>query len=325
MRCTTCGMPLSPLRTNAHCPRCGSPVSAGQSQRPATTVGSQNFDEAPYPFPTPPGTPIYGSGGSAAGDHLGSPLLGGPGAQGVQDAPAVPLQASVYVEPGARETRVPAQPWPGGPGAQQGQGARLAVDKVGAQWQPRGSARSVSASRLGFTIAALCVITGGLILVFVYFLAVGAPGNTSAGNTNGAHTTSSQATQQPSVSPTRALSPTATAFPGQQYIYNAQMASTIDASTGKATQPTTTFQINQKIYVTFQLHPAVHGGAVCLLWYLNNRQVTSYDFPVSQHNSASYSYAIYGGAGAGAVELYWASTTTCADKSLAQRVSFTVT
>ena len=103
------------------------------------------------------------------------------------------------------------------------------------------------------------------------------------------------------------------------------MASAIDQKTRKPTQLATTFKTNQKIYVTFQLHPAGQSGAVCLLWYLNGKQVTSYDFAAGQNSSASYSYAIYGGTGTGAVEVYWASSTSCSDKQLAQRVDFTVT
>src|SRR5947209_7379740 len=51
-------------------------------------------------------------------------------------------------------------------------------------------------SNLGFIVAGICVITGGLILVFVYFMAIGLPGNStsnSAVKTNTAQTTSSPA------------------------------------------------------------------------------------------------------------------------------------
>jgi hypothetical protein len=192
--------------------------------------------------------------------------------------------------------------------------------------QGRGFGNS-SKTRLGFTAAALCVIAGGLLLVFVYFVATGASGNANnsgVGSINTQHTSISPTSQPPSPSPTNASSPTATSFPGQQYISNAQMASQINTQTAQPTQLSTTFTVNQKIYVTFQLHPAGQSGAVCLLWYLNSRQVTGYNFAVSQNTSASYSYAIYGGTGTGAVEVYWASSSSCADKQLAQRVNFTV-
>jgi hypothetical protein len=176
-------------------------------------------------------------------------------------------------------------------------------------------------------VAALCVITGGLLLLFVYFLAMGTSGSPSSvtGNSNTQHAATSPTSILPSPSPTSAPSSTATAFPGQQYIDNAQMASAIDSKTRKPTQLSTTFKIDQKIYVTFQLNPAGQSGAVCLLWYLNGRQVTGYNFATGQYSTPSFSYAIYGGTGAGAVEVYWASSTSCSDKQLAQRVDFTVT
>jgi hypothetical protein len=195
--------------------------------------------------------------------------------------------------------------------------------------QPRPLRRfgNSSTTRLGFTVAALCVIAGGLLLVLVYFLAAGPSGNPngSVGSASTQQTSASPTSLPPSPSPASSPSPTATTLPGQQYIDNAQTASAINLKTAQPTQLSTTFMVNQKIYVTFQLHPQGQNGAVCLLWYLNSSQVTGYDFPVTQHSSASYSYAIYGGTGAGAVEVYWASSPSCTDKQLAQRVDFTVT
>jgi hypothetical protein len=103
------------------------------------------------------------------------------------------------------------------------------------------------------------------------------------------------------------------------------MASAINSSSLQPTQLATTFKTNQKIYVTFQLHPAGHNGAVCLLWYLNGQQITQYSFAISANSKLSYAYATYGGTGAAYVEIYWASTTQCTDQLLAQHVDFTVT
>ncbi len=197
-----------------------------------------------------------------------------------------------------------------------------------AQTGPTRRISKINNTRLGFSIAALCVITGGLLLVFVYFIGMSGSGgnpNSSTGSSNASSTLISPTSVSPSPSPTDAPSPTATSFPAQQYIDNAQMASAIDAKTEQPTQLSTTFKVNSKIYVTFQLHPPGHSGAVCLLWYLNDKQVTSYQFAVGQNNSNSYSYAIYGSAGPGAVEVYWASSTSCSDEQLAQRLNFRVT
>jgi len=180
--------------------------------------------------------------------------------------------------------------------------------------------------KLGFTIAGLCVLIGGLILIFVYFMAIGFPGG-SPNNTATTNGTSNGTTLTKAPSTTGALSPAATAsvYPGQQYIDNAQMASAIDTTTKQPAQLTTTFKTNQKMYVIFQLHPPGHGGAVCLAWYLNGKQVTNFSFAASAYSKLSYAYSIYGEPGAGYVEIFWASTTQCTDQVLAQRVDFTVT
>ena len=103
------------------------------------------------------------------------------------------------------------------------------------------------------------------------------------------------------------------------------MASLVNTTTAQPLQLTTTFKVNQKIYVSFNIHPDSKNGAVCLIWYLNNKKVTQFPFSVTASARAGYSYAIYGGTGPAYVEIYWASTTTCSDKILAQRVDFTVT
>jgi len=182
-------------------------------------------------------------------------------------------------------------------------------------------------SNTGFILAGLCVITGGLILVFVYFMASGLPSTNTTSASMGAPTTTSGTLPSATTvsSPTVLPSQTVGAFPGQQYIDNAQMASMVNTNTAQPLQTTTRFKVNQRIYVTFNIHPNGKSGAVCLLWYLNSRIVTLYPFAVTTAANAGYSYAIYGTAGEGYVEIYWASSTTCSDKILAQHVNFTVT
>jgi hypothetical protein len=184
------------------------------------------------------------------------------------------------------------------------------------------------ASNVGFYVAGLCVIAGALILVFVYIMALGLP----ASSTTSAFTVSPSATTNAVLSPTATppsptavLSPTTGIYPGQQYIDTPQMASMVNITTAQPLQTTTIFKVNQKIYVTFAIHPNGKNGAVCLFWYLNNRNVTQYPFAVTASAGAGYSYAIYGGSGPAYVEIYWASTISCSDKILAQHVTFTVT
>jgi hypothetical protein len=129
----------------------------------------------------------------------------------------------------------------------------------------------------------------------------------------------------PILTPTAVPSPTAGAFPGSQYINNAQMASTVNTTTAQPLLVSTTFKVNQKIYVTFNINPNGKNGAVCLYWYLNNKSVTQFPFAVTANAKAGYSYAIYGGTGPAYVDIYWASTISCSDKILAQHVNFTIT
>lgn len=181
---------------------------------------------------------------------------------------------------------------------------------------------------LGFIVATIFVATGALLLVLVYILALGLPMH----NALSALTGTPQATRSILPTPTTAAStptalptPTTSAFPGQQYINSPQMASAINFNTAQPIQITTTFKVNQRIYVTFAIQPNGKSGAICLYWFLNNHAVTQFPFPVTAAARAAYSYAIYGSTGNGYVEIYWASTTACSDRILAQHVTFTVT
>jgi hypothetical protein len=264
MKCAACGLPLSPKRQQANCPRCGAPVNSSAL-------------------------------------HLGR-------AGSAQPGFFIP---SAYNPSNAHDFQAPVSS-PVGP--QQGWHAGR-QEQAGQQYRPPGNRRN---NRLGFTIAGLCILAGALLLVFVYFL--GVQGNQNNGTANGTQTVASPTTAASPAS-TSMPSPTATAYPGQQYIDHAQMSS----SPPPSTQVTSTFKTNQKIYVTFDLHPNGQSGAVCLVWFLNGQQATNYTFPVSGSSRSSYAYAIYGQAGTAFVDLYWASDSKCNNKMLAQQVSFTVT
>lgn len=197
--------------------------------------------------------------------------------------------------------------------------------------QPVGKtpAKSARSSNIGFVVAGVCVMSAALILMFVYFMAMGLSSNTPAGVVG----TSYAPTVTSSLSPTPAASltstPTASAtkadLPGEQFISEAETATAVDTTTSKALDPVTTFSVNQKVYITFHLHPAGQAGAVCLLWYLNGKETAQFEFSVSPADEAAYSYAIFRQAGAGYVDIFWASTTACTDKLLAQHVVFDVT
>src|SRR6266568_3833837 len=288
MRCTNCGLPLSPTNTSLNCPRCHSalvaeakPVAVYPALPPAAQTPFPQAGQMWQPDPTPPLLPV------TYPDRVPQPMEAGVHLNSAHDMRGSRTAGMMYSKP------IPAM--------------RTSTHRR---------------SNVGFILAGLCVITGGLILVFVYFMASGLPSTNTTSASMGAPTTTSgtlpSATTVPS--PTVLPSPTVGAFPGQQYIDNAQMASMVNTNTAQPLQTTTRFKVNQRIYVTFNIHPNGKSGAVCLLWYLNSRIVTQYPFAVTAAANAGYSYAIYGTAGEGYVEIYWASSTTCSDKILAQHV-----
>jgi hypothetical protein len=180
-------------------------------------------------------------------------------------------------------------------------------------------------TRIGFTAASICIITGALILTFVSIIAQ----PLLSTNTRSVQTTHTNTTRTPSVavipSPTALTSTPTPTLPGTQYITNATMASAINESTGQATQYTTNFTVNQTIYVTFALNTGSQGGAVCILWYLNNQHISDYAFPVAKSQFYhSYAYTSISNPGNGYAEVHWATTVACMDKQLAARVTFTV-
>jgi hypothetical protein len=195
---------------------------------------------------------------------------------------------------------------------------------------PPASTKNTRTGLLGYFIAAVCVVTGGLLLVFVYFMGLALPN----GGTLSVNTTSPIVTQAVRPSPTTVLpSPTTISsatgstnrtFPGQQYIANPQMASAVNTVTAQPAQLATTFTVKQKIYITFDIQPQGKTGAVCLSWFLNNHPVTHYAFAAANTANYGYSYAIYGGTGKGDVQIAWANSTACTNALLAQQVNFTV-
>ncbi len=266
MKCTACGLPLSPSRTDGSCPRCGTPMSAG----------------------------------------IGAP------AQGRQWEQAAP-SAAFQPPPSMAQASQPGQVWAAGPNGRQESGS----------FSPRQPApkRPPRNSRIGFIVAGICVFTGGILLVLVYLLAMGQPGNSPiTGSTPTTATSSPAVTPSPAGSP----SPTATSYPGQQYINNGQM-STVQPSASQPALPATTFKVHQPLYVVFNINSGGQAGAVCMMWYLNGKSAFNFAFTVGAHTTASYGQATFDVPGSGYVELYWASSKACTDQVLAQHVEFTIT
>ena len=270
-------------------------------------------------------------------------IVGAPPQVEQRSAPLPQPQWEAPSSPPSLQTPQPNQMWPPGPAQPptnsrangERPGRPFQSDRVGAFHHPP-DARPLAGTRSyydrsrkvnpGFIVAGICVVTGALILIFVSFMVAVLQNNPSTSNTSTPTSPDSTPTSiQPSSTMTLSPAPT---YPGQQYIDNAQMATAVDTNTAKPIQLTTIFKAGQKMYVTFNIHPAGHNGAVCLRWYLNAFQIldADYSFEVTPNNTAGYSYAFYGPGSTGAayVEIYWASTKACGDKVLAQHVDFTV-
>lgn len=108
-------------------------------------------------------------------------------------------------------------------------------------------------------------------------------------------------------------------------ITNAQTTSSVDANYNP-TNPTTTLQINQPIYLTVNLQPPTGGGYAFAKWYLNNsvyqqEDILQVDACTTHAASAPVTYTQ---AGQGLVEAYWCTQSDCSDAQLATSVTFTV-
>jgi hypothetical protein len=344
MRCSNCGLPLSPSRTN--CPRCGTTYN----ESPRKVRSEQDG--------LPPQAGAFAAGNISASPNVqpGHVEAGIPYAQWnaystptLHEAPASYPPVEVGQEPFPDSDKEPAffdpsptikkqsmphqvpqqleQNWVPQPMSQSSGWTPMPAPMrpfSQAVYTPATLQRSQRTMRIGFTAAGICLIAGALILTFVSIMAQPLLSSNSpqATYTNTSNTPPVTASPSPTV-------PTPTPpeiFPGAQYITNARMASAVNENTAQATQYATNFTANQNIYVTFTLNTGNQGGAVCLRWYMNNQYVNHYEFAAVGKNLTynSYSFTSMSTPGTGYVEVYWASTAACTDKLLAQHVTFMV-
>ena len=330
MRCTGCGLPLSPQRT--HCPRCGKAAgepeekSMNQAETPQYAFPSNNIPVGVEAFPVQPA--------SIAQSQVNNEM---PGqvfhSTGTEPFPGSPNQM-VLPDPGQTLQTNPAQKsdWQSFSPPEAGNSPSNGM-KAG-EFRPfpqrPGPSHSRPTVQPGFTIAGLCIVSGGLILLLVYIISLQLPSLTSrtTSTTITANTPTSQSLSPGSQATSTPPSPTAIptpSLPGKVYIDNAQMGSSLILNTAQLSQATTTFTVNQKIFVTFMIHSPNTSGAVCLNWYVNQKQFSQFSFAVGAGSQHAYSYAFAGSAGPGSVSISWASSTDCTDKMLAQVVTFTIT
>lgn len=103
------------------------------------------------------------------------------------------------------------------------------------------------------------------------------------------------------------------------------MASAVD-SNYRPTTTASTFQVNQKIYVTFDLNLNGSTGYVEARWYVNDQLYVTRQFAANNPDYINgYFWQEYETPGQGTVELYWCTQSDCSDAALATFVSFTVT
>ena len=290
MKCRACGLPLSPARMNANCPRCGTPAGAGTK----SAAGTAGFE------------PVALNGNTSTPGSVGAPPL----AQGGQWGQA---RSSAFQSPVAPPPQA-GQMWSAGSNGIPGPASFSPMPPA-----PRRPPRN---SRVGFLVAGICVCAGGLLLLLVYFLAMGQSNNTSTTSSTPTPTAASS-TAAATPSPAGSPSPTATSYPGQQYITNAQL-SNAQPSPSQNVAPATTFKVHSTFYVVFNIHSGGQAGAICLKWYLNGQFAFQYSFAVGAHTTVSYGQATLDQAGSGYVELYWANSKDCTGEVLAQHVDFTI-
>ncbi|MBA2394236.1 MAG: hypothetical protein H0V70_16020 [Ktedonobacteraceae bacterium] len=331
MKCTGCGLPLSPQRT--HCPRCGK--AAGESEEKS----SKSAETPQYAFPSSQANSVGGVQPQPATmaqqqgpDNIPGQMFLAAGTEqfsGQPDQMVLPDQGqTLQVNPSQKSD------WQAFSQAKMATGSPDGV-KPG-EFRPSsqnpGPAHSRRTIQSGFTVAGLCVLSGGLILILVYLISLSLPPLIAANPSTAiaAHTPASQASSPASqagatVTPTLPLPTPTPGLPGKVYIDNAQMGSSLNLNTAQLSQTSTTFTVNQKIFVTFVLHPLTTGGAVCLNWYVNQKQFSEFSFAVGATSQQAYSFAFPTSAGSGSVSIYWASSPDCTDKILAQVARFTVT
>jgi len=330
MRCSQCGLPLSPARTN--CPRCTTPVG-----------DSEKETEIKYGAPLLLQNTIssYEEGDNqqqTQEEQSSSSTL----IQQYATIDKPPLQ--IYTQQAKKQeeqqnlrlfplTPAPVSALPEAAGWMKTENAKpRAIPKA------RGFSDLVSilpesakGTRLGFTVAGLCMGIGALILIFVFIMA-----QSLAAIDNAAIQAANQRNREraamavPTLS--RMPSPTTSSAtpmpPGSKYIDNIQIGTTINMNSVVITQATKNFKAGQRIYITMNVNRTGYQGAVCLDWYVQNVYITHYAFPTTADpnlpHSTAWSYAALASQGAGHVDVSWATSTICADKVLAQRVDFNV-
>lgn len=287
MRCTQCGLPLSPKRNN--CPRCGTPVNTSNPAKAEFPPHPTSAPAPQMPFEVGQGMPP-----SESTQQVAFPTSG-PTSQPVSnitnnlaDRPGQPLAHKPYLS-----TQDPSKT------------IRIGLTSAG----------------LCIIVGSLL-----LAFVYLVGQGVSPAGETTTpNNTHTTLRVDQTATATHHITPTPPpLTPTPT-LPGQGLLDTSVLASVFNEQTGQIIQQATSFQIYQKIYVVLSLHSGSNSHAICLNWYLNDQSVNKFAFeanPISSYHY--YSYTTMSTPGNGHVDVSLASTTACADAIMAKILNFTV-
>ncbi len=330
MRCSQCGLPLSPSRT--HCPRCGSPAGGADKR-----VAGKAAPDAPLML-FPQGEAASPSGqagvqqqwGAAHGGWSSVPQMSFPASAGDLARPQ-DINLSMHPQQVGMQASSVVPGWQGRPTMPSPVTPPPFASPHASASTVRGRSAARRKARAGFTLAGICIFCGAALLLCVFLLAQSpAPDSQPATLSNiapPAHTPVALTSVVDTPTPTApSITPTPT-FPAQEYAFNAQMASMADDVTGRPTVLTTSFRVKQKMIVAWQVDPHGQYGAICVRWYINDQYQAFADYggiAVRPASLRGFSYIYPGVAGPGYVELYWASNVSCTDRVLAQRVDFTV-
>ncbi len=306
MNCTSCGSNLPPGAAN--CPVCGTPtpynVSAPGGSYDPTVAASPYGTPPPPASPTPPysaptayGTPPYGAPANPVGPY-GNQASNPYGSNAYAPPPPPPAQQPVYA-----------------PG-------QFSPQMQGTQPKPKSRLPLI----LGIVVGVLLLLCVG---TFAVLYEIGKNVSNTTTTTTGTATTTNATPASTSTNSTPASNATGpsgqTIVPAAAAIITDAKASSSIDSNYQPTNPTTTFTVNQNVYVTFNLHLTQKGYAE-VKWYVDGTLGKSKILPLQDTTySDAYFSETYLKASNGTAELYWCTQSDCSDAQLAAVVNFTVT
>jgi flagellar basal body-associated protein FliL len=298
--CQNCGTQLS--AGVQVCPRCGASVynTGGSGIASSASIPPSIVSEtAPTVFNTPPPPPP---------DYTGRD----------QSGPYVPPAPTNYGAPPYASFGAPSQP--GGYSAPPQSGGYYAPPQSGEYGMPpQQPKKNRTGLIIGIVVAVVLLIGIGVVVAIFATSNHKNTANTGTPTVTRSIPTSAPTTPSNSSPSGNPIDPTAASI-----ITNPVMTSAVD-SNDQPTNVTSTFQTNQKIWVTFGLNLQGSTGYVEAKWYVNDQLYVTRNFAANNPAFTSgYFWQEYTASGQGAVELYWCTQSDCSDAALAAYTTFTV-